>query len=228
MYRGFVYLLLTYLLTAWSRVLLEKLTGSQPVKKFPAFYGTRKFITAFTRARHLSISSATSSPCPQPTFCKLILVLSSHLHLGHPCCLFPSGFSPKPCIHLFSPPHVLHAPLISLFSNNIWWAVPITKLLIIQFSPLPCYLVLLRPKYSSQHPILKHPHLLECERPRVYFLAHFTPSLLHILYIAMLRDDRETWNKKEESLTHSFLGNIRKSKQNVCHDSQLQHRDSNQ
>jgi len=31
--------LLTYLLTPWSRVLLEKLTGPQPVKKFPTFYG---------------------------------------------------------------------------------------------------------------------------------------------------------------------------------------------
>jgi len=29
-----------YLRTPWSRVLLEKLTGSQLVKKFPAFYGT--------------------------------------------------------------------------------------------------------------------------------------------------------------------------------------------
>jgi len=32
--------LLTYLLTPWSRVLLEKLTGLQLVKKFPALYGT--------------------------------------------------------------------------------------------------------------------------------------------------------------------------------------------
>jgi hypothetical protein len=37
---------ITYLLTPWSRVLLEKLTGLQLVKKFPAFYGTRRFITA--------------------------------------------------------------------------------------------------------------------------------------------------------------------------------------
>jgi len=28
------------LLTPWSGVLIEKLTGSQLVKKFPAFYGT--------------------------------------------------------------------------------------------------------------------------------------------------------------------------------------------
>jgi N-acetyl-gamma-glutamylphosphate reductase len=43
------------LLTPWSRGLLEELTGSQLVKKFPAFYGTQRFITAFTRARHLSL-----------------------------------------------------------------------------------------------------------------------------------------------------------------------------
>jgi len=46
----------TYLLTPWSRVLLEKLIGFQLVKKFPAFYGTRRFITAFTSASHLSLS----------------------------------------------------------------------------------------------------------------------------------------------------------------------------
>jgi len=52
--------LLTYLLThihiPWSRVHLENLTGPQLVKKFPAFYGTQRFITAFTSARHLSLS----------------------------------------------------------------------------------------------------------------------------------------------------------------------------
>jgi len=34
------------LLTPWNRVLLEKLTGLQLVKKFPTFYGIRRFITA--------------------------------------------------------------------------------------------------------------------------------------------------------------------------------------
>jgi hypothetical protein len=52
---GFVYLP-TYLHTPWSTVFLDKLTASHLVKKFPAFYGTRKFITAFTSARHLSLS----------------------------------------------------------------------------------------------------------------------------------------------------------------------------
>jgi hypothetical protein len=44
---------LTYLLHG---AVIEKLTGSQLVKKFPAFYGTRMFITAFTTARHLTLS----------------------------------------------------------------------------------------------------------------------------------------------------------------------------
>jgi hypothetical protein len=48
--------LLTYLLTPHSTVLLEKLTGLQLVKKYPAFYGTRKFIPAFTTARHQPLS----------------------------------------------------------------------------------------------------------------------------------------------------------------------------
>jgi hypothetical protein len=37
-----------YLLTAWSIAILEKLTSFQLGKKFPAFYGTQKFITAVT------------------------------------------------------------------------------------------------------------------------------------------------------------------------------------
>jgi hypothetical protein len=44
------------LLTPWSRVLLQKLTGSQPAKKFHAFHGSRRFITALSSVRHLSLS----------------------------------------------------------------------------------------------------------------------------------------------------------------------------
>jgi len=76
---------LTYLLiTPWKRVLLEKVTGSQLVKKFPAFYGSRRFITAFTSVRHLSLSWATSiqSMPSHPTFWRSILILSSHQRQG--------------------------------------------------------------------------------------------------------------------------------------------------
>jgi hypothetical protein len=40
----------------YSRILFDKVIGSQPDKKFPALYGTRKFITAFVKAGHLYLS----------------------------------------------------------------------------------------------------------------------------------------------------------------------------
>ena len=48
--------LITDSLTPWSRAPLEQLTGLQLVKKFPAFHGTRRFITALTSAFCLNIS----------------------------------------------------------------------------------------------------------------------------------------------------------------------------
>jgi hypothetical protein len=55
-YSYILYLILTYLLTPWSRVLLEKLTGSAARQEIPRIYGTRKFITVPTSDRHLSLS----------------------------------------------------------------------------------------------------------------------------------------------------------------------------
>ena len=56
--------LLTCLLTPWSRVLLGKRTGSQLVKKLPAFGGTRRFITMFLRVTCPCPQPDQSSPCP--------------------------------------------------------------------------------------------------------------------------------------------------------------------
>ena len=89
--------LYTYSLTPWCRVLLEKLTGLQLVKKFPAFHGTRRFITALISVRHLSLSWANpiQSIYAHPTSWRSILILSTHLRLGLPSGLFPSGFPTK-------------------------------------------------------------------------------------------------------------------------------------
>ena len=68
-------------------------------------FGTRRFITALTSARHLSLSRANSiqSSQPPPTSLRSILILSSHLRLGLPNGLFPSGF----------PTRTLYTPLPS-------------------------------------------------------------------------------------------------------------------
>jgi hypothetical protein len=66
----------------------------QPLKNFPAFYGTQKFITAFTRALYWSLSWARSiqSIPSHPISLRSFLTLSTHLRLGVPSVLFPSGF----------------------------------------------------------------------------------------------------------------------------------------
>ena len=84
------------LLTAWSRVLLEKLTILQLVKKFPAFYGTQRFITTFISARHLFLSWASSM---QNGILTIIKVRSAHtgmypFHIFFTLLQFPSTTFP--------------------------------------------------------------------------------------------------------------------------------------
>ena len=106
------------ILTPWSRVLLEKLTGLQLVKKFPAFHGTRRFITALTSVRHLSLSWANpnQSIYTHPTSWRFILILSTFLRLGLPSGLLPSGFPTKTLYTPSPQPYAPHAQPISLFS----------------------------------------------------------------------------------------------------------------
>ena len=110
--------LLTYLLTPWCRVLLEKLTGLQLVKKFSTFHGTRRFITALTSVRQLSLpwASPIQSTYLHLTCWRSVLILSTHLRLGLLNGLLPSGF-PTKTLYTPSPhPYAPHAQPISFFS----------------------------------------------------------------------------------------------------------------
>ena len=147
-----------------TSLLPEKLTDPQLVRIFPTFYGTREFIIAFTRARHMSLSWSRSiqSMPPHHTSQIFILILSSHLRLG-----LPSGFllqvsPPNPaglCTFPLPSPYVLHALPISnlliLSPNNVCWGVQSIKFLVMQSSPFPCYFVPVRHKYPPQYPILE-------------------------------------------------------------------------
>ena len=109
-------LLAYYLLTPWCRVLLEQLTGLQLVKKFPAIHGTRRFITALTSVRHLSLSWASpiQSIYPHPTSWRSILIYPPIYAQVSPVVSFPQVSPPKSCTRLSPPTYALHAPIIPL------------------------------------------------------------------------------------------------------------------
>jgi hypothetical protein len=72
--------------TPWIIVPLEKIITTRLVKKSPPPYGTRRFITVFTRAPNWSLywTRWIQSITFQSNYIKFILVLSSHLHLALP------------------------------------------------------------------------------------------------------------------------------------------------
>jgi len=111
----------TYLFTLWCRVLLEKLTGLQRVKKFPAFHGTRRFITSLTSVRHLSLAWASSIQAiyPHLTSWRSILILSTHLRLGLPSGPFPSGYLQRFKLR-FVLTHLKSWSLFCLFIHLFW------------------------------------------------------------------------------------------------------------
>jgi hypothetical protein len=86
----------------------------------PTFYGTRRSITVFTTALHVSLSSARSiqSTPPNSISLKPVLIFSYHLCLGLLSSFFLLAFPPKSYMHFYFYLFVLHAlPISTLF---IW------------------------------------------------------------------------------------------------------------
>jgi hypothetical protein len=107
-------------LTSWSRVLSEKSLAVQVFKNFLMFYGTRNFITVFTRALHESlfwVRWIQTTPT-HPISLRSILILSTQLRLGLPSGLFPSGFPTNILYAFLFAPSVLRA--LSSSSSLTW------------------------------------------------------------------------------------------------------------
>jgi len=150
----------THLLTPCSRVLLEKLTSSQLVKKFLTFCGTWMFITMATKAHHMPLSWARSNQSmpSNSTSWRSILISISHLHQGFPSGLLTSVYPPKPCMHLYSVSYVLHASQLSklfhpfkgtIIRKELWlcpafWSRDMTMYLVLSaFTSSPISLLLI-------------------------------------------------------------------------------------
>ena len=112
-----------------------------------------------------------------PTSFRSIIILSSHLRLGYPSGLCPSNYPIKtPYTPLLSPIRATcsdHLILLDFITRTILGEEYRLSSSLCSFSSLSCNLVPLRPKYSPQHLILRHPQptfLLQCKPP------DFTPT----------------------------------------------------
>ena len=139
------------------RVLLEKLTGPQPVKNFPAFYGTLRITIAFTSARHLSLFWARSIHFMPPshffkTHYNIILPSTPRsstwpLSLGsphqNPICMFPVS-------HTCLIPRQFHS---SWFDQELVRCTHIIKLLVMYLLHFPINSPLLSPNTFLRAPL---------------------------------------------------------------------------
>jgi len=108
---------LTYLLTPWSRVFLQKLTGSHS-RNSPYFMEPQGSLP------HSKVSDTCPYPEPARSSPYPHIPLPEDPSLYYPpiyawisqAVSFPQVFPPKPYIRFSSSPYVLHSPLISFFS----------------------------------------------------------------------------------------------------------------
>ena len=124
---------------------------------------------------------ARFSPPPTSYFLKIHLNIILPFTPGSPKWSLSFRFHHQNPVYASPFSHTRHMPRPSHSSRfyhpgNIGWGVQIIQLPIMQFPPLPCYLVPSRPKYSPQHIILEHSQpafLPQCQGPSFTNCLHY-------------------------------------------------------
>ena len=113
-----------YLLTPWSRVLLEKLTGFAASPEIPRILWNPIVHYRIHKCPPPVPVLSQLDPVHTPTsyFLKILLILSSHLLLGLPSGFFPSGFPTKTLYVRLLTCYMPRPSHSSLFDhpNSIW------------------------------------------------------------------------------------------------------------
>ena len=148
-----------------------KLTVQQLVKKFSAFYVTRRFITPFHNSTPPVPLLTQINPfhVPHRISWPTISILSPHVRLRLPNGLFPSGFRTQT---LHAPVHfpvcyLSHPPVCPWSHNPIIFSEQYKSGIICSILHSPLSASFLGQKYHLKHPILKHLQPMfvpQCER----------------------------------------------------------------
>ena len=131
------------------------------MQTFLALYGIRRFTTAFTRPKYLSLfwTRRILSTLPHTAPITSFLILYSYMNLQLSDGLFPLGFTIKSLkVFVFFTFVMYFQPRFPKFhhSQNILWKVDITKLFVKHFSPPTTYFPFLASKHFPQYRILEH------------------------------------------------------------------------
>jgi hypothetical protein len=187
------------LLTLWILALLERPPVVRPFDSFPSFYGTRRFNAEFTGALHLFLSWARpiQSTSLHPNSKTSVLLLSTHLRLGLPSGLFPTGF---PTNNLYA---LLFSPIRATCSTHlILLEVEVEVTLRLTVSQSACL--------GVGHPFGAHDQIL------LFPFSCRKIALLFVLGHPLWREDGSVicsaisqWSESRRTRNHTLLSHLR-------------------
>jgi hypothetical protein len=176
----------------WDEILLQKPMVTQPVKKFPAFYGIPKLIAVLTDALHknrilLTLSQFTPS---HPISLRSISIVPFHLRLDVPSVSFSIQVFLLTFVRISHLPHthtMLHPvyPPRLYHRNSTGWSVQTLMPLIIQFSPVISFTSDPNIFFSNLFP--KHMIYTELNTNNIFYTSSLRGVTLMVISFITLR-----------------------------------------